>query len=230
MTISVKATDVNGQPLATAIDRYPDICPFCNLGGHPQVYDAFVNGQGHESNRLQLVCRCPRARCGLTYLALYEGYPSIGPFNYKGFIHGRPVPPSIPDSVKLLSPAFADIFQDAAAAEYYHLENAAGPTYRKALEFLVKDFIIKYLKPTDASQEQIERMKLGNCIERFLEDPVTKATAKRAAWLGNDETHYERLFKDKDLEDLKKLLTIAVHGIDSRLVADDYVKAMSSKK
>jgi hypothetical protein len=130
----------------------------------------------------------------------------------------------------LLSPAFSSVYQDAAAAEYYQLKEAAGPTYRKALEFLVKDFVISYLDPKGTSHEQIKTMKLGECIERFLEDPVTKATAKRAAWLGNDETHYERLFKDKNLEDLKKLLTIAMHGIDSRLLADDYVKTMSSKR
>jgi hypothetical protein len=37
--------------------------------------------------------------------------------------------------------------------------------------------------------------------------------SKRAAWLGNDETHYKRRWTGKDLDDLKKLISAVEHFI-----------------
>lgn len=37
--------------------------------------------------------------------------------------------------------------------------------------------------------------------------------SRRAAWLGNDETHYERRWVGKDLVDLKKLIAAVEHFI-----------------
>ena len=41
-------------------------------------------------------------------------------------------------------------------------------------------------------------------ISRYIDDSNIKNVAKRAVWLGNDETHYIRKWEDKDLSFLKK--------------------------
>jgi hypothetical protein len=35
-------------------------------------------------------------------------------------------------------------------------------------------------------------MFLGNVIKEYIHIPKLKELSERAAWLGNDETHYER--------------------------------------
>jgi hypothetical protein len=50
--------------------------------------------------------------------------------------------------------------------------------------------------------------------------------ASRAAWLGNDETHYLRTWEDKDLTDLKKLIELTVQWIEIEELARDVVVDM----
>ena len=51
-------------------------------------------------------------------------------------------------------------------------------------------------------------------IPTGLTKPIRiKDCAKRAAWLGNDETHYIRKWETQDLEDLKDLIELTVNWI-----------------
>jgi hypothetical protein len=61
----------------------------------------------------------------------------------------------------------------------------------------------------------------------FVEDANVKECARRAAWLGNDETHYERRWTDKDVTDLKRLITLSANWIENVLLTRKYVKEMS---
>ncbi len=51
-----------------------------------------------------------------------------------------------------------------------------------------------------------------------MKSDMVKETAKRASWLGNDETHYLRKWEGKDLEDLKELLRLVVTTIEGELL------------
>lgn len=53
-----------------------------------------------------------------------------------------------------------------------------------------------------------------------------KEIAKRAAWLGNDETHYVRKWETKDVKDLKNLIEISIHWIDMELLTEQYQNDM----
>jgi len=96
--------------------------------------------------------------------------------------------------------------------------------YRKSLEFLVKDYCI--LKQPGAAEE-IKKTLLGQCIGTWVEDPKVKECAKRAAWLGNDETHYLRKWESKDINDLKILITLTVNWIHNDILTERYMKEMS---
>jgi hypothetical protein len=60
----------------------------------------------------------------------------------------------------------------------------------------------------------------------MIENSRIKDIAKRATWLGNDETHYFKKWEDKDLDDLKKLIEITVHFISMEIEADKYMEEM----
>jgi len=102
------------------------------------------------------------------------------------------------------------IYNEAFQAEQYRLTQICGPGYRKALEFLIKDYAIKK-HPT--KEQTILKEQLMPCITNYTIDNIKKV-AKRAAWLGNDETHYIRKWENNDLQDLKKLVELTVHWIE----------------
>ncbi|MGO9404241.1 MAG: hypothetical protein ACLPVW_12315 [Terriglobales bacterium] len=115
------------------------------------------------------------------------------------------------DVIKRVSPDFVAIFEQAEGAEQRGLKLVCGPGYRKALEFLIKDYVIK----TDPDQaEQIKKQTLAKCIADHVSSDRIKQIAARAVWLGNDETHYLRKWDGKDLVDLKGLVALTVHWIE----------------
>lgn len=117
-----------------------------------------------------------------------------------------------------LSPQFAKIYNQALVAEVYKLDEIAGIGYRKSLEFIIKDYC-KYLHEGDS--ENIEKMPLSQCIDKYIDNSKLKSTAKLSAWIGNDETHYIRIHNDKDINYLKKYIDTVVLFILFNLHADE---------
>ena len=70
---------------------------------------------------------------------------------------------------------------------------------------------------------------LYNCIINYIDDPMTQSVAKRATWLGNDETHYLRKWEDKDIKDLKTLLQLTMNSIENQLLVQSYESEMQDK-
>jgi hypothetical protein len=126
-----------------------------------------------------------------------------------------------------LSPSFVEIHGQANAAEYWRLDQIAGVGYRKALEFLVKDYCSK-IDPTKA--EAIKAKQLGQVIADHISDANIQECARRAAWLGNDETHYVRLWTEKDIGDLKSLINLTESWINSHLLTQKYLNDMAKPK
>jgi hypothetical protein len=134
-----------------------------------------------------------------------------------------PVVPSLPELVVKLSPAFVKIYQQAISAEAAGLDEIFGVGLRKALEFLIKDYACA--NHTDKTDE-VRKLNLSDVINNFISAQNIKNCAKRAAWLGNDETHYVRKWEDKDIKDLKLLLKLTVDWISSELYTQEYMKSM----
>ena len=92
-------------------------------------------------------------------------------------------------NIKKISPTFCDIYNQAFASQQYNLNDISGMGYRKALEFLVKDYAV-YLHPND--KDKIIKSPISRCINDYIENKKIKELAIASTWLGNDETHYER--------------------------------------
>ena len=113
------------------------------------------------------------------------------------------------DNIKSLSPDFCKIYNESYRAEQQGLTEICGMGYRKALEFLIKDYAIS-LNPNNS--EEIKRKMLGQCINDYMENDKLKALARASSWLGNDETHYVRQNIDYSLKDLKNFISATVDG------------------
>lgn len=118
-----------------------------------------------------------------------------------------------------ISPGFVEIFGQAQEAEALGLDSLVGVGYRKALEFLIKDYLISK-HPND--ETKIARQLLAQCIREYVTDPNIKDCADRAAWLGNDEAHYTRKWSDQDIEDLKTLLKLTRYWLSSEFLTAEY--------
>lgn len=211
--------DQLGRQHVINIDRIPDHCPICHHGIEPKdaKADCLVSDLIMER-----VLRCPRSECGHFFVAQYGRY-TPSQYNLRVSVPFNIRDAACPEEIKTLSPNFYYIYNQATKAEKSEWLLVAGPGYRKALEFLVKDYAIK-LKPE--AVEQIKKIELGQCIQEYMKNEMVRETAKRAAWLGNDETHYSRKWEDKDLEDLKGLLRLVITTIEGELLYDAMKKDM----
>jgi hypothetical protein len=90
---------------------------------------------------------------------------------------------------------------------------------------MVKDFASHVIEAPEERSEIIA-MPLAKVISRHIADPHARAVASRAAWLGNDETHYLRVWIDRDRNDLKDLIRLTVTWISSYLSGEKYLKEM----
>ena len=99
----------------------------------------------------------------------------------------------------------------------------------ETLEFLIKDFL-KSVTTDETKRADIEKTQLAACIANCVDDPRLKATASRATWLGNDETHYIRKWEDKDLNDLKKLIDLTVYWVSAEILTRELAVSMPDPK
>ena len=92
---------------------------------------------------------------------------------------------------------------------------------------MLKDYAIK-LNPNDAAT--IRKMQLANVISTYFSEPRMSAVFSRAAWLGNDLTHYERRWIDHDISHLKTLINASVHFIEMEAFASSLPTEMPDPK
>lgn len=128
--------------------------------------------------------------------------------------------------INSISPQFVSIYNQAYHAEQTNLDQICGVGYRKALEFLIKDYLIS--KEIDEQiKENIKKKFLNNCIQDYVQNDNIKNVAKRAVWLGNDETHYVRVWANKDVNNLKQLIDLTVRWIENEVETERVLQEMS---
>ncbi len=63
----------------------------------------------------------------------------------------------------------------------------------------------------------------------YVDNENIKQRAKRAVWLGNDETHYVRTWIDKDIKDLKLLIKLTVGWIEHAIITELLIADMQKQ-
>ena len=192
----------------------PDICPQCKHAIKPQPLHVALYSDNQNKYFITALYLCKH--CYRTFVTLATTNTG-DPANPQPLLYCGPSKHEVKmfsQELTEVSPRFVEIYNQALAAEDAGLDQICGIGYRKALEFLIKDYLIH--KDPD-SRDTIEKMELGNCIANKINDEDLKAVAQRCAWLGNDETHYYRKFEEYGLEDLKGLLEATIFWVSMKL-------------
>lgn len=210
----------NGGGAQVHIDA-PDECTVC---GRLIVFTYRNSSYTDKKKELQVVFQCNNKDCNSFLLLWYhvkdDGQnelikiepPNLGQENFS-------------DHIPTISPDYVSIYQQAREAKERGLTQIAGPAYRKAFEFLIKDYA-KSLTNDAQKHADIEKNFAGNVVNQFISDSRIQAVAKRALWLGNDETHYLRKWVQQDINDLINLIRLTLHWIDIEQESKLYIDKM----
>lgn len=203
------------------ISNVPNECPYCHKFIQP--IERYRTG---TSDGIEIVFECVNIKCRKLFIAYYkilEGQfiefekCNIGTFKEISF----------DDVINRISPSFVKIYNEAYFAEQNNLLEICGIGYRKAIEFLIKDYLIA--KNPDKETE-IKLKFIGNCINDDISDIKIKEVAARAVWLGNDETHYVRKWEKQSLKDLKNLILLTLHWMSMVELHNSMIEEMPEKK
>ena len=225
MLVSVNPVDKgNVQNLNLDI---PHQCPLCHreIDAESGVFKSTLN-----RDTIEVLIRCPSRSCRRAFIAYYKrSAANTNAFEFDKVAPAEPKQTDFDPVITNLSPDFVRIHAQATCAEAAGLDDVAGPRFRKALEFLLKDYAISLSPPKD--HDNIKAIPLASVINNYFSKENMKVVGSQAAWLGNDETHYERRWVGKDLQDLKNLIMASVHFIAmERLVANLPSDMPSDKK
>ena len=206
----------------------PELCPHCGQYMHPELLEAFILDPDYRTvYNIIALFRCTAPSCGKYFPIQYtRGHTNLAFRDIIKYSYRPLISVNLPENIEKVSPTFVEIYNEAYQAEENGLKHVAGVGYRKAAEFLIKDYVIA--KNPD-QEEQVKNMFLGGVITQYLSDfPKVQYLAKAVAWLGNDETHYVRKHDDKDLQHLKKFILSSAQFIAADYDADEALEFTSS--
>lgn len=198
----------------------PDLCWKCRRHIDPRViYGHSITNAPIAAKVIALMLQCPT--CASVSLGVYK--VSEGHLYAKSqTAHPLLLTPDLvpvsefPEKISAVSPSFIEIYEQAMAAESSRLYHIAGMGFRKALEFLIKDYLCyKHTEDT----HRIESMPLAQCIRTYIDERHLNASLLAAVWVGNDEAHYRKKHADKDISNIKSFISSAVFFIVSEMTA-----------
>ena len=195
-------------------------CPSCKAKIAP-VYIASVLNDAYSASILDLCSNCNNAILTKYSVSCVDSAGGRKHYVAQSILYSEPnryEEQKFDDKIEELSPQFVKIYNQAYAAETYGLDEMAGLGYRKALEFLVKDFSI-YERPDIA--EEIKVKPLMQCIKNYIDNASIVTLAERSAWIGNDEAHYVRKQENRDVNDMKAFIQAIVYFIGMILITED---------
>lgn len=207
----------------------PDTCPYCDKGIDPIIINKFAY-RFYDLCNIIITFKCPC--CEQVFFAKYQLNPmGIGymdnelyPFEIIG---GHKKRLDFSSEIMELSKDFVDNYNDAYIAEQSGCSHIGGIAYRRAFEFLVKDYAIKF-NPQDI--ESIKKMNLSECVKKYIKDEETKDLLLRTAWIGNDFAHYENKHIDINIVDLKQLIELSMNEIESEIRKKNYINKITNNK
>jgi len=210
----------------TFVGQQPEKCPLCNVTIHtglPITYRGF-----------QVVFCCPK--CDELFIGYYFPTEEVEQFVQETYslklealrphkIYLR----DVSEIIKEISPNFVSIYSEAFDAKEMGLNQICGVGFRKAVEFLIKDYA-KQNTNTDEGKKDIENLPAASVVNNYIADGRIQEIANRTLWIGNDETHYLRKWTEHDVDDLIALIRLTIHWIEMEVLSKKYVTEMPKGK
>jgi hypothetical protein len=186
--INISAIGVTGQPLARLVDKNPDSCPICHHAIVP-IDLGICRMLNSDNSNLERILQCPNASCRHLFIARYvQGMGSA--FHWYSSVPSERIETLHSEIITAISKDYCAIYNEAHEAERNRLTLVAGPGYRKALEFLVKDYLFTIHTDTE-EKEKIQKMLLGSCIATYVENELPRQRPARLGWRTTRHTTYE---------------------------------------
>lgn len=210
-------------------------CPHCNKGIRINILKIHIE-EFDGTKFVNLICQCPL--CHEIFFAQYDFEMILDPFGFPKF---RPEPiyypskqqiPVVEKEIETLSPNFLDAFRQATMIEQLKYSDLAGLAYRRAFEFLIKDYVISLMP--DKEEEIINDSSVSNIINNRIPETrefvQLKEISKRVWWLGSDYAHYKKHYIDKDILDLKQCIDIVKYQIVMNLRYNHQVASIKKNR
>jgi len=216
----------NGQNHSVTLVSVPDECPQCHRKGTFSPVTLYTNDRKAGTEKeLEVLFRCPNSSCHELFIAYYRNRPGTSSFNLASTAPVDHQAIEFSATINKISDSFVTIFNQAKKAEDMGLDKICGVGYRKAFEFLIKDYLIS-CTDDEPTKQSIKDEFLGVSISNRVDNSKIKEIAKRATWLGNDETHYTRKWEEKDLNDLKMTIDLTAHWIEAEVLTQKVLDDM----
>ena len=185
-------------------------CPCCGIATSPTFLEGFAIPHADLPHTIYAYTALYCTSCHSIYTARYISNKGILGLQLDSVFPKIAKEISFSDDINELSPTFVSLYNQASVAETnVEIYGLAGIGYRKSLEYLIKDYLIK-MKHQD--KDTIIKMDLGNCVNKL--DDRMKTISKASIWIGNDETHYFRKNPEYDIEDLKSFINSVINYIE----------------
>jgi hypothetical protein len=206
----------------------PENCPSCHRYSQITV---IKSAQVENDSEVEAIFRCGYDGCKRFFIGYYRANKGTELLRR---VPLKPVPPRLPDIVSTISPKFLEVYGQAESAHAAGLHHIAGPGYRKALEFLIKDYAVMRVAGDPDKDAKIEKILNGKAMEVVREycsgNPNLQDVAERAFWLGNDETHYMRIWEEHDISDLIDFIVLTANWFDTEKRTAEMVARMPPRK
>jgi hypothetical protein len=229
-----RSISINNTTSQVAFDE-TSVCPICKskIKPHELAKANFISEENEPLFSVLYLC----TGCYKTFVSHYRikrvsqsTYSSIleytGPEKYAEIKFKK--------DIEDLSPKFVKIYNESAQAESLGMNEIAGIGYRKAFEFLVKDFFL-YIYPND--KDTIVNTSLSQFFNKNfkyrIENEKLNETATASIWIGNDFAHYVQKHETYKIEDLKDLIDATLYLISCELItikATKFLETEANKK
>jgi hypothetical protein len=222
----------NGNhPLVYAED--PNICPHCHVANQPSNLFLF---RDVKLDKLISVWKCTYVPCNKIFAVSHikNGNEYIIERNLIGLPKGPEWPQpilnlkdgqTIEENIPSQSKFIKTYLQSLEAESNGH-DEIAGMGFRKSIEYLVKDWAIQS-RPND--KEKILKLWLGKVISEYYTGDL-KDILERATWLGNDQSHYNKLFEEFNINHLKELIDLIMVELDREFKKRHYIENIENRK
>lgn len=194
----------------------PTICPHCSTAFQTEPLISFYKRPKQSGNASTIYSMYFCSVCENVFMARSIGTDTINAASLSSILpDGSVRVTSFSDIISDCSPRFVEIYNQSETAEQKGLYEICGMGYRKAMEFLIKDFVISN-RPDDSGK--IQDAKLSQCINEYIPEQRISDLAKASSWIGNDEVHYVRKNGDYSVSDMKQFVSVLVSYIESELI------------
>lgn len=200
------------------VDDYVNECPYCSKGIQAEVLHLHTEDYD-GTTYIDVLGKCPI--CKRIFWAKYNYEHLFDPLGFpQSYTPATYYPQNLKHTtfdkeISIISPDFINQYNQAENVEQLGMLDICGLVYRRAFEYLIKDFAVA-LNPENQDAILLDN-KLSNVITNRLPEKYgigeIKEIANRAWWLGNDYAHYTKHYVDKDISDLKECIDITQHYI-----------------